>query len=165
MKLNLEQLQQITTGAVRIKEENGWFSFNRFTEEQENLYRITNQDFYNKTFSTSGIKFSFKTDSKNLFIKLRTSASSSRKYFSVDVFVNNHSVGYIDNFSDIELECNYTQQDFLLGEFSKNFMLGDGEKTVCVHLPWSVKTLIEEISIRSNTSPLFLSIIPKFEKK
>lgn len=150
MKLNLEQLHKITTGAVRIKEENGLFSFSRFTAEQEKLYQITNQDFYNKTFSTAGVKFSFKTDSKNLFIKLRTSVSSSRKYFSVDVFVNDCSVGYIDNFSDTELAQNYTQQEFLLGGFSKRFELGDGEKTVCVHLPWSVKTLIEEISIDDN---------------
>ena len=150
MKLKLEQLQQITTGAIKIKEENGWFSFSRFTTEQEKLYQITNQDFYNKTFSTAGIKFSFKTDSKNLFIKCRTSVSSSRKYFSIDVFVNDCPIGYIDNFSDTELEQNYTKQEFLLGEFSKNFELGDGEKTVCVHLPWSVKTFIEEISIDDN---------------
>ena len=151
MKLNLEQLQKITTGAVKIKEEKEQFSFSRFTTEQENLYRITNQDFYNKTFSTAGIKFLFKTDSKNLFIKLRTSVSTSRKYFSVDVFVNDSPVGYIDNFSDAELAQNYTQQEFLLGEFSKNFELGDGEKTVCVHLPWSVTTLIEEISVDDNS--------------
>ena len=77
MKLNLEQLQQITTGAVKIKEENGLFSFSRFTAEQEKLYQITSQDFYNKAFSTAGVKFSFKTDSKNLFLKLKTSVSSS----------------------------------------------------------------------------------------
>lgn len=151
MKLNLEQLHKITTGAVRIKEENGCFSFNRFTEEQEKLYQITNYDFYNKTFSTSGVKFSFKTDSKNLFLKIKVSESASRKYFSVDVFVNNCAVGYIDNFSDEELERNYTQQEFLMGEFSKNFELGDGEKMVCVHLPWSTKTLVEEVSVDDNS--------------
>lgn len=151
MKLNLEQLQQITTGTVKIKEENGQFSFSRFTTEQENLYQITNKDFYNKTFSTAGVKFSFKTDSKNLFIKLKTSISTSRKYFSVDVYVNDCTIGYIDNFSDIQMAHDYTQQEFLLGEFSKKFELGDGEKTVCVHLPWSVKTLIEEISIDDNS--------------
>lgn len=151
MKLNLEQLQQITTGAVRIREEDGLFVFNRFTAEQEKLYKNTREDFYNKTFSTSGVKFSFKTDSKNLFIKLRTSVSSSRTYFSVDVFVNDCPIGYIDNVFDTQLPQNYKRQDFLLGEFSKKFELGDGEKTVCVHLPWSVKTLIEEISIDDNS--------------
>lgn len=64
MKLNLNQLKEITTGAVHIKEENGMFSFSRFTTEQENLYQGRNQLFYDRTFSTAGVKFSFKTDSK-----------------------------------------------------------------------------------------------------
>lgn len=151
MKLNLKQLRQITLGAVDIKEENGAFSFDRFTKEQKNLYRITNQDFYNKTFMTAGVKFSFKTDSKNLFIKLKTSNSSTRRYFSVDVFVNKSPIGYIDNFSGLELMRDYTQQEFLQGEFSGHFELGDGEKQVCVHLPWSANASVEEFSIDDNS--------------
>lgn len=151
MKLNLKQIKQITLGAVDIKEENGEFSFSRFTKEQQELYHVTNQDFYTKTFATSGVKFSFKTDSKNLFIKLKTSSSSSRKYFSVDVFVNKCPIGYIDNFSGLELMRDYTQQEFSQGEFSEKFKLGDGEKTVCVHLPWSSDATIEEISIDDNS--------------
>ncbi len=150
MKLSFNQIKQITTGAVLVKEEDGMISLKRFTQEQEELYKVTNQDFYNKTFSTAGIKFLFKTDSKSLFLKLKTMISSSRKYFSVDIFVDGKPIGYIDNFSNIELPQNYTQMEFPFGDFSKKFWLGEGEKTVCVHLPWSVKTLIEEISIDDN---------------
>ena len=150
MKLNFSQIKEITTGAVQVKEENGMISLKRFTEEQEALYKLTNQDFYNKTFSTSGIKFSFKTDSESLFLKLKTIRSSSRKYFSVDILVDGKPIGYIDNFSNVELAEDYTKMDFQLGDFSKKFQLGEGEKTVCVHLPWSVRTLIEEISIDDN---------------
>lgn len=151
MKLNLEQIQKITTGAARIREEKGLFYFNRFTAEQEELYRITDQGFYNVSFSTAGVKFFFKTDSKNLFLKLKTSVTGTRRYFSVDVFVNDCPIGYIDNFSDTQLAQDYTKQEFLLGDFSGNFVLGDGVKTVCVHLPWSVKTIIEEISVDDNS--------------
>jgi len=150
MKLTFEQIKEITTGAVHVQEENAMLLLKRFTQAQEELYKATNQDFYNKTFSTAGIKFLFKTDSKNLFLKFKTMSSSSRKYFSVDVVVDGNLIGYIDNFSDLELPQNYTQAEFPLGEFSKKFQLGEGEKTVCVHLPWSVKTLIEEISIDDN---------------
>lgn len=150
MKLSLNQIKDITTGAVNVSEENEMFSLRRFTQEQEELYKKTNEDFYNKTFSTAGIKFLFKTDSKNLFLKLKTEISFSRNYFSVDVYVDGKPIGYIDNFSDTELPHNYTQMQFQVGEYSKNFRLGEGEKTVCVHLPWSVKTLIEEISIDDN---------------
>ncbi len=147
MKLDLEQIKEITTGAVVIENEDSMVSLKRFTSEQEELYRVTNQDFYKKTFSTAGIKFSFKTNSKNLFLKLKTAVSSSRRYFSVDVFVNGKMIGCIDNFSDMDLPQDYTKVEFPLGEFSKAFQLGDGEKKVCVHLPWSVKTLIEEVSV------------------
>lgn len=150
MKLDFNQIKEITMGAVSVREEDGMISLKRFTQEQEDLYKARGQEVYNRIFSTSGIKLLFKTDSKNLFLKLNTKISCTRKYFSVDVFADGRPVGYIDNFSDIELPHNYTEMDFPLGEFYKNFQLGEGEKTVCVHLPWSVKTLIKEISIDDN---------------
>lgn len=147
VKLSFNQIKEITTGAVQVQEENTMLLLKRFTHEQEELYKATNQDFYNKTFYTAGIKFLFKTDSKSLFLKFKTMNWSTRKDFSVDVFVDGNLIGYIDNFSDMELPQNYTQMELPLGDFSKKFQLGEGEKTVCVHLPLSVKTLIEEISI------------------
>ena len=150
MKLSFDQIKEITTGAVQAQEENAMLLLKRFTQEQEELYKYTNQIFYNRTFSTAGIKFLFKTDSNNLFLKFKTMTSSPRTYFSIDVFANGNLIGYIDNFSDLELPQNYTQAEFPLGDFSKNFHLGKGEKTVCVHLPWSVKTLIQEVSIDDN---------------
>ena len=140
-------MKKIATGVVNVREENGVFYFSRFTSEQEALYLKEKQDYHRKTLSTAGVKLYFKTDSKNLFIKLRTEESTSRKYFSLDVHVNKNPIGHIDNFSDVELERDYTVQEFSQGEFSKNFDLGDGEKEVCVHFPWSVKTFIEEVSI------------------
>ncbi|MBR5518985.1 MAG: SGNH/GDSL hydrolase family protein [Clostridia bacterium] len=151
MDLSLEQIKQITTGAVRITEDSNGFCFYRFTEEQEELYKVTNENFYNRSFSTAGIKLLFKTDSKNLFVKFKAIYSTPRTYFSVDVFVNKTPVGYIDNFSNVEFETVYPKQKFELGEFSGKFELGDGEKEVCIHLPWSVQTVIEEISLDDNS--------------
>ncbi len=151
MKLGLNQIKEIATGAVLVKEENSVVSLKRFTAEQEELYRATNADFYNKTFSTSGIKFLFKTDSKNLYLDVKVSPSSSRKYFSVDVFVNGSPVGFLDNFADIDISGDYTKNEYPLGDFSKSFVLGDGVKTVCIHLPWSVNTQIKELSIDDNS--------------
>ena len=50
MKLNFNQIKEITTGAVLVSKEDGMISLKRFTQEQEELYKVTNQDFYNKTF-------------------------------------------------------------------------------------------------------------------
>lgn len=150
MKLNFNQIKEITTGAVVFSKEDGMILLKRFTEEQERLYKATDEGFYNRSLCTSGIKFLFKTDSESLFIKLNTIFSSTRKYFSVDILVDGNPIGYIDNFSDVKLLQHYTKTEFPLGSFSKKFQLGKGEKTVCVHLPWSVKTSIEEISIDDN---------------
>ena len=147
MKLNLEQVKKITTGAVKIEEKDNFFSFSRFTDEQLNLYKTNKQDLYQKALSSAGVKLSFKTNSNRLFLKIKTFYSSSRKCFALDVFVNESYIGCIDNFSNMQLPEDYTKLEFLAGDYSKGFDLGDGEKTVCVHLPWSVETLIEEISI------------------
>ena len=69
MKLNLSEIKEITLGAVRILENENGIDFYRFTEEQENFYEKRSEDFYKKTFSTSGIRLRFRTDSRNLFLK------------------------------------------------------------------------------------------------
>lgn len=147
MKLSFEQIKEIATGAVDSHIEDGMLHLRRFTPEQMELYRVSNESFYKKTFALSGMKLLFKTNSKNLFVKFKTEYAGSRKYFSIDIFVNGKPIDYIDNFSDVKIPQMYATMDFPLGDFSKNIYLGDGEKTVCVYLPWSVKTLFEEISV------------------
>ena len=145
LKLSIEQIKEITSGAVRIEEKDGFVHLHRFTKEQEELYKVRNDDFYMKSFSASGIRFSFITDSENLLIKVRMSQASSRKYFSLDVFKDGEHLESLDNFSDRELSGDYSKTDCPLGDFSKNFKLGDGKKTVCIYLPWSAKAMIEGI--------------------
>lgn len=147
MKLNYEQVKSIATGAEIIEETDSGFYFSRFTEEQNVLYKKRNEDCYLRSLSTSGIKLSFKTDSQTLFMKVRTSPGSSRKYFSVDVFVNDECIGCINNFSAKVMLNNYVATELDLGEYEKTFELWSGMKVVTVYLPWSVDTVIEEISI------------------
>ena len=150
MKLSFDTIKEIVTGAAAVKEENGNIVLNRFTDAQEELYRVRSDDLYQKTFSAAGIRLSFATDSEKMLLKLKTSASSSRKYFSVDVFADGKPIDYIDNYSHLELPTDYTKMNCELGEFSKEFSLGKGAKNVCVYMPWSVKTEICEISVDDN---------------
>ena len=53
----------------------------------------------------------------------------------------------MDNFSDSKSLQNYTQEEFPRGEFSKNFVLGTGEKAVCIYFPWSVGVALYELSL------------------
>ena len=86
MKLNLSQIKDITTGAVRIEEINNTFHFYRFTKHQEELYKNRNTSFYLKTFSTSGVKMRFRTNSQSLFLNVDTASVTSRSFFAFEVF-------------------------------------------------------------------------------
>ena len=54
MKLTLDQVRSITHGALSVTEENGTFTFCRFTDYQAELYKSI-KDFYVKVPATSGV--------------------------------------------------------------------------------------------------------------
>ncbi len=147
MQLNHSKIKELITGAVRIEEENGALVPYRFTKEQQDFYQKRSTDFYLKTSCSAGVRLMFTTNSEHLFLKIEVQNHSTRKYFSFDVFVNEKPIGYLDNFSNVELPQSYTTVDLPLGEFSQTFSLGRGEKRVCVYLPWSTQTRIKEMSI------------------
>ena len=76
----------MTQGAVRVFEIDGSACFRRFTDEQEELYRISNEEFWKKTFSTAGIKLCFETNSEIMNLSVLALESTSRTYFSLDIF-------------------------------------------------------------------------------
>lgn len=147
MKLNIEQIRKIVTGAVRVEEEDGRVRLFRFTREQEEMYKQRNNDYYTRSFCTSGIKLLFKTDSKNLTLRITATPRYTRSYFSLDVFVDGKPFGYIDNFSDVDLPEDYTGFRFGDSTFEKTFRFADGVKTICVHLPWSLEVSFDGITI------------------
>lgn len=150
MKLSVEKISEIAVGASRVSETEYGIELLRFTAEQEQLYKYEKPEFINKTFCTAGVRLHFKTDSCNLFIKVNVSEGATRSYFSFDVVVNGKPCGYLDNFSDITLCQNIAQTKCPYGKFSKSFELGEGIKDVCVYFPWSVRAVLEELSLDDN---------------
>ena len=152
MKLNFEQIKAITTGAVRFEEDDNGIRLYRFTKEQEKLYEEADIEFYNRSQSTAGMKFAFKTNSKRMVIKTTIVPRYCRRYFSFDVFVNGELLGYLDNYADDVSIDNYIDPKQRLSEdkFEKEFDLGEGAKTVHVYLPWAVQAVIEEITLDDN---------------
>ena len=151
MKLTYEQIKSITTGAAYVEKENDKISFHRFTDQQEIVYGKGGAE-QDKTFNvrcvaTAGIRFWFKTNSQTLKLKFEILKGSSRSYYSFDVFVNGKAVGYLDNFSGVQLPRDYTGVELPLGNAEKEFALGEGDKEVCVYFPWSVCPLLEELSL------------------
>ena len=149
MKLNIETIKSITTGAVRVEENEEGINFFRFTKEQEEFYKKISieqeRKFFDRCLTSAGIRLMFKTDSKTLKLKGCVEKRTSRNYYSLDVFVNGNKIGYIDNFSNCELPIDYTEVELPLGEFSSEVLLGEGSKEVCVYFPWSVRSTIHEI--------------------
>ncbi len=153
-KLSFDEILAATTGAVHVCENEGGVRFYRFTEEEETLYRERKSDpyfstLYPKTYATAGVKLSFRTDSRRLSLAvLASSGGSSRTYFSLDVLVNGARVGSIDNYGEAPLpDGTYWQMPFPLGEFARDFDLGEGEKLVTVHLPWSICLTLRMLSL------------------
>ena len=81
MKLNLEQITRITLGAINVKEDNGVFSFYRFSPEEAKATDQCNAK------CTAGIELNFQTDATALNLSVDIlSEDTPRSFFAVDIF-------------------------------------------------------------------------------
>ena len=154
MKLGLSEIKKITLGAARIEETENGIQFFRFSKCQEEAYEKFKESFYfPRTFATSGVKLRFRSNSEKLFISTQVSGAGlgGKKYFSFDVFVGGEKIDTLCNFNVKEVPDNYKFIDYELGEFSKEFSLGTGEKEVCIHFPWAVKAILKDLQIDDNS--------------
>ncbi len=149
MLLDLETIKSITQGAVYITQEDGLFTFHRFSREEEILYSTT--QFRDKVYSTAGVQMEFITDADSLCLDLETSPATSRTYFSVDIFVDGAVCKRIQNFDEKTLPDNYTGEKLPLGSFSEEISLGSGEKRVRIMFPWSVKAQLRQMRLENAT--------------
>lgn len=136
MILTVDQIRAITLGADRVETNTkGRIAFHRFTEAQEKAYKDYSDEFYRKCLGTSGIRLEFVTDSKSLSMTVNISSrlSSSRRFFAHTVYVDGKLIG------KIEREQDDHRPD---GDFSGEFDLGEGEKTVRIYFPWSARSEI-----------------------
>ena len=146
MKLNFEQIRSITLGAAEVTCEADGIHFYRFNRSQRELYKVTSDDFYKKTFATSGVKLQFVTDSQSLTLDVDITSASSRSYYAVDVFAGGKMVGSLDNLLP-NMPEDYAEITIPMGELRKTFCLGEGTKQVRVYLPWSVCTVIKSLEL------------------
>jgi len=152
MKLNFEQIASAAQGAVRVKEGAEGIEFNRFTEEQEELYRREHNQLLNKVFATSGIALAFSTDSKSLTLNVRPSAACTRSFYSFDVAVNGCVVGHMDNVPDGDRCLPSFQGQYSLDDNKKTFSFEEGQKTVEIFFPWTIKPCLRELSLDDGAS-------------
>lgn len=139
MKLNLSQLSRLTSGAVHITEEDGSLTFFRFTDEQSQLYKqYRNPEYQHKTYSTAGVRVSFKTDSKQLGFDYKLGYGSSRMF------------GYFDIVSDGVLIAHVGADNILHHTGRADVILPSGRKTVDIYFPWSKSVEISDFELDDN---------------
>ena len=150
--MTTEFFKNITSGAVRVTEEQDGFHFYRFTEAEEAFYKERNADFHRKTFSTSGIKLEFETDATELFLGVDILRSSSRTYFAFDLYIDGKYTDSLKNFTEEdEKTLKYHEKAYKLGAFDKTFLLGNGKKTVKLVFPWSVEPVLKTFELKNAT--------------
>lgn len=142
MKIGIDTLKTLITGAARFKEENGTLIPLRFTEAQEQMYFESDRGFYNKTFSTAGVKAEFFTNSSSLTLTAEASPSSSRYFFAFDVCVDGTLTKTLR--SSLQNEDGTVEKCRVLRE---SVSLGGGEKRVSVFFPWSVAIRLVSLEI------------------
>lgn len=164
MKLNLQQLKSAAWGVCRVTEDADGFHFFRFTEAEDAAWRGTK--FESKTLSTAGVEWVFDTDADALRLSGFTEASSSRKYYAFDLFINGEYRDSIKNFPDssvINSYCgSYKGTPYELGDFEARLSLGQGQKQVRLVFPWSVNTVIREAELENAST--FSPVAPPTKK-
>ncbi len=145
MKLTYNQICSATCGAAYVSEEADGIHFHRFTPAQEEYYRPTG--FYDKAFSTAGIRLSFVTDSRSLTLKTNTTPGSSRTYYAIDLLVDGILTDSLNNYDGQVLPQVYTGVKLPMGQAEKTFALEEGKKQIDICLPWSVNAVLEELSL------------------
>ena len=151
MRLTFDQIKDITCGAVRILEEEKGIRFWRFTKEQEVMYYdtrvLTGMNYRDRSTASAGMKFAFRTNSTKLGLTVEATMATSRLYYDFEVLVNGVSVGSLNNHEDKLYPLGRPKYCYSLGENSKEFSLGSGEKLVEVYFPWSVCPFVKAVEL------------------
>ncbi len=130
-------------GSSYVLDSESGLEFHRFTKAEEAYYEGCD---LKRHLSTSGIKLAFVTDSTILRIKTSIEFVTPTRYFSHDVFCNKRYIGSLRNFEDSDFPLTL-EGDYSSGEFEGRFDLGEGQKEVIIYFPWSVKSVLKELSL------------------
>lgn len=126
MKLTIEEIKDIVTGAVEVELRDGMFRFFRFDPEQAERYLTVknNEDFYLKTSATAGIRLECVTDASMLRFRFSARRCSSRHFCYVNGYVDGEAVKSVG-------------EDQTLDEYEGAFemALPEGTHRVTVYLP------------------------------
>lgn len=135
MKLDLCTIKSITVGAETVRELNGEFVFDRFTEEQLQCYaEYRTEDHFKHGLNSTGIRLSFETDSDNFsFVYSHT---------------NDHSMGmaYLEVHVNGELNS-YFVLDMKQRGVHAEVKLPAGTNKVDLYLPYKKSVSLRDVTL------------------
>ncbi|MBQ8720467.1 MAG: hypothetical protein IJY65_05480 [Clostridia bacterium] len=137
MKLSIKDIRKITFGALSVTEENGVFTFHRFTDEQKSVYATEHPEFRRRSDSTASVILDFLTDSDILSFDYETESKVGphRDYAFFDIWENDVMIAHKGAYFE-EL-----RQD------SVSIKLSSGKKRVRVFFPNLFKMTVSNFTL------------------
>ena len=137
MKLTVEQIKSILTGAIRTEEKNGALYPRRFNERQQKIYDDRKMIHVR---SSAAMRLEFFTDSANFAMSYFARAASSRDFCYFDVYVDGKEVMHFGHDS--------------VGSVGSvlRVALPEGEHKVTVYFPNLFETVIQSVQIDDGAS-------------
>ena len=135
MKLNAKELFGITYGALSVTENEGYITFDRFTEKQLDYYKTENTESYKRSLHSASMMLDFTTDSENLSFKYKVSDYASRQWYYFDIYENDMMI------------LHHGSDTIEVYEGEIKLKLSRGMKRVRVYFPFSVKTCINDFTL------------------
>ncbi len=149
MKLTICDIKKTVLGAEEVIQTQNGYEFLRFNAEEREVY--ASSDIEMRTHTPAGVQLLFKTDGNRIHIKMKAELCLDRSFFSLDIIEDGCLTGSVKNFDEEKMTGFYSWDKYPLGSFEGSIDLKSGKKEIRLVLPWSVRTIINEITIDNAT--------------
>lgn len=142
MKLGLNDIKAITFGSLEITESEGWFCFERMSDEQKSVYDKGHENLRKRCECSASIMLDIITDSKKLAFNYRMEhfAASELDYGYFDVWENEVMIAHIG-------ECSL---DNIAGR--AELTLAAGSSRVQIYFPNMFKMKVSDVELDDGAS-------------
>lgn len=138
MKLSATSIKKLIFGAYQFKENGGYLEPYRFSDEQIELYKETNETWYNRIINSGGLTLEFKTDAQKFGFDYYFPLICS--WDSIDVYVNGEMVASTEVHDLVEYQKRHKGH--------VEFDLPEGKnKKVCMYFPCESTMFIKKLEI------------------
>ena len=140
MKLDLCTVKSITVGAETVRELNGEFVFDRFTEEQLRCYEeYRDEGHFKNALTSAGIRLCFETDSDNFSFTYNHTNEHSIGMAYLEVHIN----GELDSFFVLDLKQKNAQA---------SVKLPGGTNKIDLYLPYKKSVSLCDVTLDDGAS-------------